>query len=64
MAAEAQIMEELKTIKQELGYIKEHMVDIDNIMTEEDYGALSDYRKEKRAGRLISHKQLKEELGV
>ncbi len=58
------IMDELKFIKEELSYIKEHMVDRDAIMTEEDYEALLEYRKEKSEGKLISHEQLKKELGI
>ncbi len=65
MAIEAQqIVHELEFIKEELGYIKEHMVDVDTIMTEEDYEALLEYRKEKREGVLTSHEQLKHELGL
>ena len=58
------IMIELKEIKKDLDFIKEHMVDIDSVMTEEDYEALIEYRKEKKAGKLTSHEQLKEEIGV
>lgn len=44
--------------------IKKHAVGIDSIMTEEDYGALLEFRKEKASGRLISHEQLKRELAT
>ena len=40
------------------------MVDIDSIMTEEDFKALLEYRKDKSVGELISHEQLKKELGL
>ncbi len=40
------------------------MVDIDSILTEEDYISLQAYRKEKASGILISHKDLKNELGI
>ena len=56
------ILEELKSIKLDLNYIKEHIIDIDSIMTEEDYEALLNYRKEKKLGKLISHEALKKEL--
>ncbi|AJF62629.1 MAG: hypothetical protein QT11_C0001G0487 [archaeon GW2011_AR20] len=59
-----QVMEKLDTIKSELSDIKKHMVDIDSIMTEEDYLALIDYRKEKSANKIISHEQLKKQLGL
>lgn len=59
-----QILQELKVIKKELDFIKENMVDIDSVVTEEDYEALLEYRKQKSQGKLISHKQLKKELGL
>ncbi len=59
-----QILQELKVIKKELDFIKENMVDIDNVMTEEDYKSLLDYRKQKLRGKLISHKQLEKEFGL
>ena len=55
---------ELKAVRQDLKYLKEHMVDRDSIMTEKDYEALLEYRKEKKSGKLITHAQLKKELGV
>ncbi|MFH0978565.1 MAG: hypothetical protein V1837_04655 [Candidatus Woesearchaeota archaeon] len=58
------IEDELRQIKSDLENIKERMVDIDSIMTEDDYGALQEYRKEEKAGLLMSHKQVKEELGL
>lgn len=57
------VAEELKEIRKDLDFIKEHMVDIDSIMTEDDYEALQNYRKEKKEGKLISHEQLVKELG-
>jgi len=44
--------------------IKEHMVDIDSIMTEDDYKALQEYKIEKSEGKLTSHEELKQELGL
>lgn len=61
---ENQVIKKLEIIQKELKEIKEHMVDIDNIMTEEDYEALRDYRGEKKSGKLISHAHLKKELGL
>ena len=40
------------------------MVDVDSIMTEEDYEALLSYREQKANKSLISHEQLKKELGL
>jgi len=58
------VLNKLDTIKVELDFIKRNMVDIDSILTEEDYQALMEYRKEKSSGKLISHEQLKKELGL
>ncbi|MCX9011469.1 MAG: hypothetical protein OIN66_10145 [Candidatus Methanoperedens sp.] len=59
-----EILHELRAIREDLDYIKGHMVDIDSILTEEDYLSLQEYRKEKASGRLISHEDLKNELGI
>ncbi len=59
-----QILEELKSIKSDLEYLKEHFVDSDSVMTEEDYESLLEYRKEKKSNKLISHESLKKELGL
>jgi len=59
---EQQIIQKLDKIEQELGEIKEHMIGVDSIMTEDDYEALVAYRKEKSAGKLISHEDVKKEL--
>jgi len=57
-----QIINELKNIKIDINFIKQHMIDVDSIMTKEDYEALKEYEKEKREGKLISHEELKKEL--
>ena len=56
------LLEEIKEIRKDLDFIKEHMVDADSIMTEDDYEALQEYRKEKKSGELISHTELMNEL--
>ncbi len=58
------IHKDLEILKKELKEIKEHMVDIDSIMTEDDYKALQDYKREKSEGTLTSHESLKKELGL
>tara|TARA_Y100000310_G_scaffold343460_1_gene451184 strand:+ start:4033 stop:4236 length:204 start_codon:yes stop_codon:yes gene_type:complete len=58
------IMDELKSLKKEVADLKEQKADVDSVMTEEDYEALREYRKEKREKKLISHEQLKKEFGV
>jgi len=59
-----QIMNELKAIRTDIEFLKDHMVDIDCIMTEDDYLALNEYRKEKDSGELISHEDLKKSIGL
>lgn len=57
-------LHKLEKIEKDVAEIKKHMVDADSIMTEEDYEALLEFRKEKASGKLISHEQLKRELGI
>lgn len=64
MQAEQQILEKLEKIEKEVVEVKEHMVDADSVMTEEDYQALVSYRKEKVVGKLISNKTMKSRLGI
>ncbi len=64
MKQEVQILEKLDTIEKEVKEIKNNMVDVDSIMTEEDYEALLTYREEKKTGKLTTHDQLKKELGL
>ena len=59
-----EIRYELKAIREDLDFIKSHMVDVDSILTEEDYLSLQEYRKEKESGTLTSHEALKKELGI
>jgi len=59
-----QIMNELKAIRKDLDFLKDHMVDIDCIMTEDDYLALTQYRMEKVSDELVSHEDLKISLGL
>ena len=64
MESEQLIFEKLEKIEKQVEVISEHMIDIDSIMTEEDYEALLYYREEKQDGKLISHEQVKKELGL
>ncbi|MCK4550971.1 MAG: hypothetical protein KAT91_03380 [Candidatus Aenigmarchaeota archaeon] len=57
-------LNKLEKIEKDVAEIKKHMVDVDSIMTEKDYEALLEFRKEKSAGKLISHEHLKRELGL
>ena len=46
-----QILEELKAIRSELHYIKEHIVDVDTILTNEDREALDQAEKDLKHGK-------------
>jgi hypothetical protein len=59
-----EIRHELKAIRDDLDFIKVHMVDVDSIMTEDDYLSLKEYRDEKSSGKLTSHENLKKEMGL
>ena len=59
-----EIVHELRAIKEDIDFIKDHMVDIDSIMTEDDYLSLNEYRDEKLSDKLTSHEELKREIGL
>ena len=64
MADSKLILQKLDRMEKKITIIQEHMVDVDSIMTEDDYKALLEFRKEKAKGKLISHEKLKKELGL
>ena len=49
-----QILDELKTIKEELDYIKIHMVDIDTVLTPEEEERLEESLSDFKAKKTIS----------
>ena len=59
-----EIVKDIKEIKKDIAYLKKHMVDVDSIMTEDDFESLLDYRTEKEQGKLVSEEQLKKELNL
>ncbi len=54
-----QIVDELKSIKEELHYIKVHMVDVDTILTAEEKILLDESIVNEKAGKLTSLEELK-----
>lgn len=52
------IQEELKAIRIDLEYVKEHMVDVDVILTEEERRLLDESIKHEKQGKLISLEEL------
>ncbi len=59
-----QVIEELKEIKKELHFIKEHMFDPDSIMTTEEARRFEQSMNELKEGKTTSLSALKEELGM
>ncbi len=58
------ILEELKEIKQEIGFIREHMIDADSILDLEDKKAIEEAEKDFKEGKTKSLEQLKKEMGL
>ncbi len=54
-----QIIDELKCIKEELHYIKIHMIDVDTILTAEEKKLLDESIVHEKAGKMISLEELK-----
>ena len=59
-----QIHEDLASMRKEIEDIKAYMVDLDTIMTYDDFKAFEQYKQEKEEGSLTSHAELKKELGI
>src|SRR3989344_6806331 len=59
-----EILVRLTKLQSDMEYIKEHMVDVDTILTIEEEEALEESLKELKGGKTISHKELKKELGL
>lgn len=57
-----EILEEIKTIKVELAYIKEHMPDKELFLTSEEKRLLEEGYKNEKEGRTISSAELRKKL--
>ena len=60
---EKEIMKELKAIRNDLAYIKEHMIDIDVILTPEEEKILEEGIKEFKEGKSIKLEDLERDRG-
>ena len=58
-----QMTEELKAIRADLDYIKEHMVDVDTILTPEEEERLDEAIEEYKSGKAVSLEDFEKELG-
>ncbi len=59
---EKEIWEELKVIRRELEYIKEHMVDVDTVLTQEEERILDDSLREFEEGEATKLEDFEKEL--
>lgn len=57
------VYEELKDMKKELAYIKDHMVDVDMFLTPEEEDKLEEALEEHKKGKTTSLDKLRAELG-
>ena len=62
MQSEEKILAELKEIKKDLNYIKEHMVDSDTILTPEEKKRLDESLKDFREGKTVSLEDFEKDL--
>ncbi len=59
-----QVFDEIKDIKKEVEFIKEHMFDFDTILSNEEMKRFEQSLKELRDGKTTSLSDLKKELGL
>ena len=59
-----EVVQELKAIRKDLDFIKEHMVDVDTIMTPEEEKQHEEALKEHEEGKATSLEELEKELGL
>ncbi|KYK36810.1 MAG: hypothetical protein HXS46_11130 [Theionarchaea archaeon] len=57
------IIKELKAIRKDLAYIKEHMVDIDTLLTPEEEKILEEGIREFKEGKAIKLENLERDFG-
>ncbi len=58
------IYDEVKSLKEDVSFIKEHMFDPDMIMTSEESKRFEQSMKELKDGKTIPFSKLKKELGL
>jgi hypothetical protein len=65
MSTEAkQILEELKSIREELNYIKVNMPDKEMFLDKDEKRLLEESYADEKEGKLVSGKELKKQLGL
>ncbi|MBW6470671.1 MAG: hypothetical protein K0A90_05555 [Methanosarcinaceae archaeon] len=61
---ERRIFDELVHIKAELSEIREHMVDVDTILTEDERHIVKESFEHEKEGKLVSLSDFKKEIGL
>jgi hypothetical protein len=61
---EERVIRELDSIKEQLTEIREHMVDIDCILTDEERKLVDESYENQKKGKMISLSEFKKELGL
>ena len=56
--------DDVEFLKKELSNMKQHMVDEDTVLTEDDHKAIKKYRNEMAQGSLTSLDEFEKELGI
>jgi len=59
-----EILDEIRTIKDELAYIKEHMPDKEMFLTAEEKRLLEESYQSEKEGKTISSAELRKKLGI
>lgn len=59
---DGQLIQELKEIKMDLNFIKEHMVDVDTILTPEEEERLEESLRDLRAGKATSLEEFEKQM--
>ena len=57
------VYNELRSMKKEINYIKEHMIEVDMFLTIEEEALLDEALEEHKKGKTISLANLRKELG-
>ncbi|MBW2969178.1 hypothetical protein KY314_03615 [Candidatus Woesearchaeota archaeon] len=58
------LYEEIKTVRQEIGFIKKHMFDPDSILTNTEAKRFEQSLKDLKQGKTTSLSEFKKELGI
>ncbi len=58
------VYDELKSLKKDVHFIKQHMVDVDSIMTSDEEERFEESMKELKQGKTTSLAGMKKELGL